>query len=320
MEWQQEMEDEIRNLEEIQYTIDEKDITIKSEVYQTMHDGKNRNAIYGTLLQQFADRGKLMKKHGDAFKIDFQTCWVCMQHPDTYNSTDVKVFRSVKEWVEAIVGFGCNPLHLKMGVVKELRTASVEKKISREEEVRREAGNENYTAKQIEKRRNFWKRDYQEGFIRNLNGLKVGFPDRKGGSTDRGNTADRILLRAKVSAKVLGIKSRLIVVIRKLIVMLNATHTMTDINEYKRLGQKGHQLYLKIFGKHRIMGAALHFVFHHAHLYLEWAAEKGFPLGALSECSVEDDNQFRRYLDNNHSRWTGTKEKLEDMMVGTCWR
>ena len=130
----------------------------------------------------------------------------------------------------------------------------------------------------------------------------------------------KILINAKKTAKILSIKSRLVVIIRKLIVMLNSTHEMADIDKYRRLGRKGHTLYVKTFGKYRKMGAVTHFVFHHGHLYLQWAQEKGLPLGAFSECSVEDDNQFRRNMDSNHSRWTGTKQKLQDMMRGTCWR
>ena len=314
------MQEEIDSLEDIEYTIDDKTITIKSEIYQTMHDGKNRNAIYGGILEQFAERGRIMKKHGDSFKMDFHTCWVCLQHPDHYNSLDLSIFEHEDDWLEAIVGFGCNPLHLKMGVVKEMRTASVFKKIMRENEARLLMGKGHYTSKQVTKRQEFWKQNYQNGFIQDLNGLMVGFPDRKGGNTDRGNCADRILMNAKKTSRILGIKSRLVVIIRKLIVMLNSTHEMADTNEYQRLGEKGHKLYVKMFGRYRNMGAVTHFVFHHGHLYLEWAKEKGLPLGALGECSVEDDNQFRRNMDKNHSRWTGTKQKLQDMMRGTCWR
>ena len=314
------MQEEIDNLQDIEYMVDGKEIIVKSEIFQTMHDGKNRNAIYSTVLENFLEKGIVMKSHGDFDKIDFQTCWVCLQQPEHYNSLDNTLFKYDEEWVAAIIGFGCSPLHLKMGVTKELRTASVTKKIMREAEARQNSGRDPYTTKQIEKRKTFWKSKYQDGFIQDLNGLLVGFPDRRGGNTDRGNSADRILVNAKKTSKILSVKKRLVVLIRKLIVMLNSTHEMPNISEYQRLGQKAHTLYVKTFGDYRTMGAVTHFIFHHGHLYLAWARDKGFPLGALGECSVEDDNQFRRNMDTNHSRWTGTRQKLEDMMWGTCWR
>ena len=314
------MQEEISNLQPIVHKVDGKEVTIISEIYQTMHDGKNRNSIYGTVLQKFMDKGKIVKKHGGPLKIDFQTCWVCLQHPKHYNSLDETLFIYDKEWFREIVEFGCNPLHLKNGVIKELRTASVAKIIGREETARANIGNGKYTAKQKEKRRKHWERKYQEDFIKNVNGLRVGFPDRRGGNTDRGNTADRILQNAKKTAKILRVKSRMVVIIRKLIVMLNQTHVMPNIGEYKRLARRGQELYVKTFGSYRTMSAAMHFVFQHGHLYLAWAEEKGLPLGAFSECSVEHDNQCRRNMDTHHSRWTGVKEKSEDMIKGTCWR
>ena len=100
------MDEATKDLEPIEHYVDGKTFTVELEIYPTMHDGKNRNAIYEMLLGEFLERGKVLKKHGQSHTIDFCTCWICFQLPSLYNSLDTKLFIPDDEWVDAVMRYG----------------------------------------------------------------------------------------------------------------------------------------------------------------------------------------------------------------------
>ena len=68
-------------------------------------------------------------------------------------------------------------MHAKMALARDFAEAHVAKQISKEIMLR----GKRYTSKGKISRKTAIKRTYQEAFIQNLNGLRVGFPDKKVG-------------------------------------------------------------------------------------------------------------------------------------------
>ena len=68
------------------------------------------------------------------------------------------------------------------------------------------------------------------------------------------------------------------------------------------------------------MGAVTHVLFHHGHLYLQWAAAKGLTNGMMTEGAEEMSNKDKKHMDRKHSRWLSINSKMEDMMNGQTWR
>ena len=101
--WVDEMDQDIANLKDVEHNVDGSVFTVQTKIFPTMHDGKNRNAIYEMLLGRFLERGIVLKKHGELHTMDFCTCWICFQRPSLYNSADTSLFEPNSEWVDAVM-------------------------------------------------------------------------------------------------------------------------------------------------------------------------------------------------------------------------
>ena len=79
-------------------------------------------------------------------------------------------------------------------------------------------------------RKKVLKMDYQEKFLKRMNGLRIGFPDKRGGNTDRGETATRFFTdNPEETSKIIGVPKRLLKLHWKLLVAINQTHSIPNI-------------------------------------------------------------------------------------------
>ena len=100
---------------------------------------------------------------------------VCLKPPSTYNTLAALHSEPVPIWFEAIVRYGCSPMHFKKGAMEALCIAARSRKIALEQRRRKRR----YPREYFKSRLQEIKEADQEGFIQEVNGLRIDFPDKK---------------------------------------------------------------------------------------------------------------------------------------------
>jgi hypothetical protein len=127
-----------------------------------------------------------LKKFGSPVKLDYQTCRLCLKHCSTYNDpasldNDAILFKHLKQ-------FGCTPLHSWMRSMECIIVAAEIKLMADTGIGQKEA-----------------RRSIQQRFASTEGkGLRIYFPDPKGGNTNSGPTARRFFRNAELTSKIIG--------------------------------------------------------------------------------------------------------------------
>ena len=135
---------------------------------------------------QAGNRGrKRLKKFGKATKLNYRTCRLCLKHWKHYNKPESMDYSAVL--FDELKDYGCTPLHAWMRVMECFLKAGESKLMSLRGLTHKEA------------RKNIQERfASQEG-----RGLRVFFPNPKGGNSNCGPTARRFFENHEITATIL---------------------------------------------------------------------------------------------------------------------
>ena len=128
---------------------------------------------------------KRLKKHGAADKLDYRTCRLCLKHCSTYNDSasldnEAVLFEQLKD-------YGMTPLHGWMRSMECFMIAGECKRVETKGVTRKEA-----------------RKSMQKEFLsKEGKGLRVFFPNPKGGNSNTGPTSRRFFENAATTAKIL---------------------------------------------------------------------------------------------------------------------
>lgn len=223
--------EESSNLDEKLYYInDDKSVTISHTVIISMLDGKSRKAITQDKLKKRVESGVKDKEHGNMAKLDNNTCLLCLVPPKLHHKKE-SLKRNIK--FPELLPLGVSPLHMKIKIMEVLFTASVKKKMSNEGCKEKEA-----------------KQHFQQAFLgKEGGGIRLFIPEpQKGGNSNTGGCANRFFKSAESTAKILNISLSLIQSLWKLLIMINETKNMVQVEDYKLEAGKCFDLYIQEFG------------------------------------------------------------------------
>ena len=183
-----EMQNEIEWLRPLQITVNGLKIKIVHHIVNSMHDGKNIRPLTVRALKDSVAAGyvrrRRLKKFGKKDDIDYKTCRLCLKHSKHYNEIESLTYNPVL--FESLKDFGCSPLHNWMRVMECMFKA-------REIEISELQGISKKEARQI----------LQKQFI-NETGLRIYFPNPRGGNTNCGPSARRFFRNSDVTSKLLN--------------------------------------------------------------------------------------------------------------------
>ena len=124
-----------------------------------------------TNVRQLSDLGMQLKTWGQPTKLDNNTCFCCLQHPNEYNTEASLDFLPVM--FQHIAQFGLSPMH------KKCRCLECLWKLAEKKEMKTKGG----TTKEI---RNRWRKKFREAI-----GLRLFDPEpQTGGNSNTGGNAD----------------------------------------------------------------------------------------------------------------------------------
>ena len=177
MSWVVEHEKAIKNLTDHNVVINGLAVSTQFRVFPALLDGKMRNSVYMAALEESVSQGYTFKKsgHGDRDKLDYNTCWVCLEQPNKYNKTESLHFQPKATWFPAIIRYGNSPMHTKMRTMEGFCKAGRARKVGMEQKRLRFK----YTKEYKKVRNKALKEEAQEDFIKNCDGLRIDFPDKK---------------------------------------------------------------------------------------------------------------------------------------------
>lgn len=175
IKWAVKHEEDIQNLTVFETEMDEKKISVTYTVLPVMQDGKQRKAIYTAALREATVKGVKMKTHGNPQKIDYKTCWVCLQNPQLYNLPQSANFLPKEPWFSYIIRYGMSPMHVKGRTMEELMKTAQKRKIASEQKRRKMQ----YSKEYMKVRKTVVKKQMQRQFVEECGGLRIDFPDKK---------------------------------------------------------------------------------------------------------------------------------------------
>ena len=175
--WIIEHEEAIENLTNHNVIINGLSVSTQFRVFPALLDGKMRNGVYTAALEESVSQGYSFKihGHGNKYKIDYNTCCVCLELPSKYNKPESLHFQPKAIWFPAIIRYGNSPMHAKMRTMEGFCKAGRARKVGMEQKRQKFKYTKDYKKIRIKA----LKEEAQEDFIKNCNGLRIDFPDKK---------------------------------------------------------------------------------------------------------------------------------------------
>ena len=139
---------------------------------------------------------------------------------------------------------------------------------------------------------------FQQEFLNKLGGLRISFPNRQGGNSNTGNTANRFFMSAGITSQILCLSEELIQSIWKLLTFLNSTHQSFSPESFKLEARICFQLANVELVPYKQMTGTFHMVLAHGAQVMKYYLDNfNLPVGCFTEASGE---LFNKYVKHSH--------------------
>jgi hypothetical protein len=242
--------------------------------------------------------GKVVVEDEARMEVGEEESRCCLRHNKHYNEPasldfEAVLFEDIKQW-------GITPLHDWMRVMEGIIDGAIKAGAELDGENPKEV-----------------KLTIQARFVGpEGKGVRIYFPNPKGGNSNTGPTARRFFQNPEITAKILPYTPKdLIVGFHDLLRSINSSKEQ-DIDKFRTLTRHVHKRWCETLGRFKIMTATMHQLLGHGHLYLQYAqVTLKIPNGILTEGSNEAANKINRFLRFFRSRKNGLANEKMDMMV-----